>query len=84
MGSESRDYKGHRIELASREELDAVHEEGLELRIDGEPVRYGRMPSGRYFMHDYAYDWTDDLFDLAERRIDYEAEAAKVRRGRVG
>jgi hypothetical protein len=66
--------------LANREELAATHEEGLELRIDGEPVDYGRLPDGRYFIHDYAYDWTEDLFDLAERRLDYEAETAKVRR----
>lgn len=74
MGSESRDYEGHRIELVSREA-------GTELLIDGEQVPYGRLPEGDFFLHDYAFDWTDDLMDLAQRRIDYRTKADSLRRG---
>ncbi|MFD0857141.1 hypothetical protein ACFQ07_33355 [Actinomadura adrarensis] len=74
MGSEHRDYNGHHIELVSRES-------GLELFIDGQQVAYGRLPEGDYFLHDYAYDWTDDLMDLAQRWIDYRAKADELRRG---
>ncbi|GGY55210.1 twin-arginine translocation pathway signal protein [Streptomyces tanashiensis] len=74
MGTERRDYEGHRIELVSREV-------GAELLIDDEQVPYGRLPQGDFFLHDYAYDWTDDLMDLAQRWIEYQAKADSLRRG---
>jgi hypothetical protein len=81
------EYKGHRIELRARgaDELrarEAEREEELELLIDGEPVRYGRLPDGQYALHEYAYDWSDDLMDLARRLIDYRDRANEIRRER--
>jgi hypothetical protein len=69
-----RDYKGCRIELVSREAT-----ESPELLVDGESVSYGKLPSGQYFLHAYAYDWVDDLTKLAERWIDYRAKAERIR-----
>jgi hypothetical protein len=66
------EYKGHRIELRTREEL--------ELIIDNEPVRYGRLPDGQYALHEYAYDWSDDLMNLARRFIDYRDRANEIQR----
>jgi hypothetical protein len=85
MKSERQEYKGHRIELRAREgeELRAGEEEQaeqLELLIDDAPVRYGQLPDERYFLQDYAYDWTDDLMDLARRYIDYRERANTIRR----
>jgi hypothetical protein len=86
MEPERHEYKGHRIELRAREgreELrarEAEREEELELLIDDEPVRYGQLPDGRYALEEYAYDWTDDLMDLAQRFIDYREKAEELRR----
>lgn len=52
---------------------------GLELLIDGEPVRYGQLPGGQYFLYEYAYDWTNDLTDLARKWIDHQTRAEEIR-----
>jgi hypothetical protein len=79
------EHKGHRIELRARKEerlrgREEEHAEELELLIDDAPVRYGQLPDGRYFLQNYAYDWTDNLMDLARRFIDYRDRAEKVGR----
>ena len=51
-----------------------------ELLIDEQPVRYGQLPDGSYALHDYAYDWDEDLIELARRFIDYQDQAEAVRR----
>jgi hypothetical protein len=86
MEPEHQEYKGHRIELRPREddvELradQAEREEELELLIDDEPLRYSQLPDGSYFLHEYAYDWTDNLMDLARKFIDYRDRADEIRR----
>jgi hypothetical protein len=81
MESERREYKGHRIELLMREGgFNGEGDEGLELLIDDEPVRYGQLSDGLYFLRDYAYDWTDNLMDLASRLIDYRDTVDEIRR----
>jgi hypothetical protein len=86
MEPERQEYKGHRIELRPREGLEAEREEDLELqdlelRIDEQPVRFGQLPDGRYALEEYAFDWRDDLMDLARRFIDYRERAQEMRRG---
>ena len=86
MEPEFQEYKGHRIELRAREGREEVRareaerEEELELLIDDEPVRYGQLPDGRYALQEYAYDWQDNLRDLARRFIDYRERAEEIRR----
>lgn len=85
MEPERQEYKGHRIELRvhAADELRArevEREEELELLIDDQPVRYGQLPDGSYALHEYAYDWSDNLMDLAKRFIDYRDMANKIRR----
>ena len=85
MEPERHEYRGHNIELRAREGREervgaAEHEEELELLIDDETVRYGQLPDGQYALEEYAYDWTDDLLDLAQRFIDYRERADEVRR----
>jgi hypothetical protein len=75
MEPERQEHKGHRIELRAREA-------GPELLIDDEPIRYGRLPDGTYFLNEYAYDWRDNLMDLARRFIDYRDRADQIRRER--
>lgn len=65
MKAERHEYEGSVIELASGAGGRKV------LRIDGVPVRYGKLTTGKYFLHDYAYDWTDDLVELARRYVAY-------------
>jgi hypothetical protein len=91
MELERHEYKGHRIELRPREGREEVRareaERGddldfqdLELLIDEQPVRFGQLPDGRYALHEYAFDWTDDLMELARRYIDYRERAEEIRR----
>ena len=85
MEPERQGYKGHRIELRARaaDELRArevEREEELELLIDDQPVRYGQLPDGAYALREYAYDWSNNLMDLAKRFIDYRDRADKIRR----
>jgi len=95
MEPERQEYKGHRIELRAREDeglraaqpqregelgQEELEQEELELLIDDRPVRYGRLPDGRYALHEYAYDWQGDLIDLARRFIDYRDKAEEIRR----
>jgi hypothetical protein len=91
MELERHEYKGHRIELRPREGREEVRareaERGddlelqdLELLIDEQPIRFGQLPNGRYALHEYAFDWTDDLMELARRYIDYRERAEEIRR----
>jgi hypothetical protein len=66
MQPERHNYKGHRVELRRRpddvpptREVKSASEP--ELLIDGQPVRYGQLPDGSYALHEYAYDWDEDL-----------------------
>ena len=92
MELERHAYKGHRIALRlreSREEVrareaergDDLELQDLELRIDEQPVRFGQLPDGRYALEEYAFDWRDDLMELARRYIDYREGAEEIRRG---
>ena len=85
MATEHQDYNGHRIEIrasASREPSAAggASKPGRELLIDGKPIGYGQLPDGSYALHEYAYDWSHDLMDLAKRFIDHRQKADKIRR----
>jgi hypothetical protein len=73
MASERQEYEGHQIELREREGQ-------RELLVDNVPVRYGQLPNGLYFLHEYAYDWTDNLTELAQRFIDYRRKVDLIRR----
>ncbi len=73
------EYKGYRIELRSAQ---TEREAEPELLIDGEPIRYGQLPDGQYYLEEYAYDWRQDLMDLARRFIDYRSKTKEVRRQR--
>lgn len=87
MEPERQEYKGHHIELRAREadELRAGEdgrEAERELLVDDEPIRYGQLPDGQYFLHEYAYDWSDTLMDLARRFIDYRSRTDEIRHER--
>ena len=73
MKPERQDYEGHSIELR-------VHEAAPELLIDGVSVRHGRLPDGQFFLHEYAYDTSDDLMEVARRFIAYRRRAAEPHR----
>ena len=75
MKPECQEYEGHRIDLREREGK-------LELLIDNIPIRYGQMHNGMYFLHDYAFDHTDNLMELARRFVDYRRKVDKIRHER--
>ncbi len=79
MELERQEYKGHSIELRTQEaaELRAGEAEPV-LLIDDEPMPYGQLPGGLYFLHQYAYDWRDNLADLAKEFIDYRDRADTI------
>jgi hypothetical protein len=72
MKTERKEYAGRTIELRDREGRP-------ELLIDNTPVPYGRLSNGKYYLDEYAYDWTDDLMELAQRFVDYRHRADKIR-----
>lgn len=76
MKPKHQEYEGHRIELREREGKP-------ELLIDNIPIRYDKLPNGKYFLHVYAYDWTDNLMELAQKFIDYRRKADEIRRERM-
>ena len=91
MESERQEYKGHSIELRAREAAreaeseaarEAAPEVTSELLIDDEPVRYDQLPDGSYALNEYAYDWHDNLIDLAKRYIDYRDRTDEIQRER--
>lgn len=63
---ESTTYKNHPIKRVDRGGV-------IELIVDGMPVPHGRHPDGTYILHDYAYDPSPNLIDLAKRWIDYRS-----------
>lgn len=92
MEPERHEYKGHRIELRPREGREEVRARAaesaedlklrdLELLIDEQPVRFGQLPDGQYALEEYAFDWTDDLTELARRYIDHRDRAEEIRSG---
>lgn len=82
MENEPLEYKGHQIEVRSSQRDDlanvkATRDRKPELLIDEKPVNYGQLPDGMYFLDEYAYDWQDNLIDLAKRFIDYKSNVEK-------
>ena len=71
MKPERYEYEGHHIELRQGKDKP-------ELFIDNAPVPYGQLPNGLYFLHKYAYDWTDNLVDLARKFIAYRQKVNKI------
>jgi len=93
MGQEREEYKGRRIELRAPETGDVSMREdegeagrkskpetSPELIIDDTPIEYGQLPDGKYFLREYAYDWRDDLIDLAKGFIDYQIRTDEIKR----
>ncbi|RNJ50133.1 twin-arginine translocation pathway signal protein [Methylocystis hirsuta] len=84
MPSKSENYRGRVIEL--REEprprseslAESLSQPKPELLIDGKEVAYGQLPGGKYYLKDYAYDWKDDLVDLAESYIDDQLKPSRA------
>ncbi len=77
------EYKGHRIEWRSEQvgrdsPAEAKGEAAPDLLIDGVPIGHGQLPDGLYFLHDYAYDWQDDLMELARRFVDYRTKTEET------
>jgi hypothetical protein len=72
-----RAYKAHRNEL--RVERADSGNERVELLIDDEPVAYGQLADGTYYLHENAYEWDSDLMRLAERLIDRREHIAEQR-----
>lgn len=85
MSTRSETYRGHEIVLrkrpnASEPANSAEQPPTAELLIDGEPIRYGRLPHGPYYLHENVYDWDQDLVELARRLIEHRAQLEARRR----
>jgi hypothetical protein len=42
-----------------------------ELFVDGQPVQYGRLFDGTYYVPERAYEWADDLESLGRKVVEY-------------
>lgn len=74
MAKEKIDHNGHRIEIAGKEEPTVL--------IDGEPVRWGRLDDGSYYLHEFAYEPADSLAEVAKRYVDHLERAKKLKSAR--
>lgn len=72
MKAQTREYAGHRIELKRTRGQ-------MQLLIDGVSRAYGQLPDGKYYLDDYAYDWSDDLLEVAQRFVDHKRRADEIR-----
>ena len=72
MTEHRREHRGQAVELRERDGEP-------ELLIDGKPASYGQLPDGQYFIYEHAYDWSDDLMEVATRLIDHRARADEQR-----
>ena len=68
----SKEYKGQQIEIRVTDKKES-------LLINNKPIKYGQLPGGSYFIEEYAYDWKDNLEDLAKAFIDYQDNVKKIR-----
>lgn len=73
MQPEELEFEGHHIKLRYKSE------DQPELLIDNQPLRYGQFPDGLYFLHEYAYDPSDNLIDLAQKFIAYKKKTDEIR-----
>ena len=77
---ERHEYHGHVIEVVAQHENTERsvssdlrrNDEAAELRIDGQTVEYVQLPGGSYALSMYAYDWSEDLVEVARRYVDYK------------
>ena len=74
MQEEEHEFEGHRIKLRYKSK------DQPELLINNQPLRYGQLPDGLYFLHEYAYDPSDNLIDLARKFIAYKKKTDQIRR----
>ncbi|MFN7971311.1 MAG: twin-arginine translocation pathway signal protein [Acidobacteriota bacterium] len=72
MKPERCEHKDSQIDIALREGK-------YELRIDGKLMRWGLLPGGLYYLHDFAYDWHPELIKVAQRYVEHRARAAGAR-----
>lgn len=72
MKSQEEKYEGHLIELQEKDGK-------IQLLIDKKPLKYGKLPDGTYYLHEYAYDPSDNLMDLAKKFIKHRNKANKIR-----
>lgn len=90
MPSHRSEYKQHTIEVRTRTDRSAAvpgsapppggaGHDVEELLIDGQPVAFGRLVDGSYVLEDYAYDYTDDVEELARRYLDHRERAERAR-----
>jgi hypothetical protein len=82
MQQTSESYRDRRIDVRAPDGAAAQPAGDVEVFIDDEPIPYGRLVDGEYFLHENAYDWGDDLGELARRLVDHRERAAEVRRRR--
>jgi hypothetical protein len=75
-------YHDHEIAVRPRGGTRSANDQDgdVDLFIDDEPIPYGKLPDGQYFLHENAYDWSDDLGVLARRLIDYRTRTDEIRR----
>lgn len=66
MRPERCEHEGSQIDIALRGGK-------YELRIDGRLTRWGQLPRGLYYLHDYAYDPRPELLEVAKRYVEYLA-----------
>lgn len=76
-------YRDYIIEIPEAEpgaQLELIIESEQEGDAERLRLRYGQHPDGSYFLHQYAYDPSADLIELAKRFIDSREARDEFRR----
>jgi hypothetical protein len=76
MQPKTAEHRGRRIELRDQRGRP-------QLLIDGKALRLGQLPSGKFYLKEYAFDWADEPVDLAKRYIDFRQRVEEVKRARA-
>ena len=60
---------GRKVEIPAQEDA-----KRMRLTIDGEAHWFGRDAAGAFFLHDYAYDRSEDLTQVIKNYLDHQEQ----------
>ncbi len=69
MKAETFKYRGHNVEIPAQEDA-----KRMRLKIDGRSHVFGRDAAGAFFLHDYAYDRSEDLTQVIKNYLDHQEQ----------
>ena len=63
------EHCGYKVEIPAQDDA-----KRMRLTIDGRVHRFGRDAAGAFFLHDYAYDRSEDLTQVIKNYLDHQEQ----------